>query len=446
MPTSHLMGTHEINEAKRLPSSSEHASTTDSIAIINDDIVTLSVLGTNGEQLEKLAVSGVTSARSPEGGEAKSDFPLAAGRLNTVCIANGESIESSTCRKCCCFPSVIIAAQLVLDAVNQSREMTNEDRKGSCFATSCTLIYVYIIRIPFELWRYFSVRASMTKVVVIFIIDIWDTVTDVFLLIEFMDKGREVVGWLSVALFLGAWNLLYEAITISRGTAYVTDQQFGLLYEHELRGRGNPDINDGFHLFTSAMLSISRNISEDGLVMIVGLLRGQQIVDPIERIAYGTTLGLVALSILQQIRAIAPTISSLYEFFRDNPCACSPSFFLSAFSKIVFTSPTMLGSSVVVVLWGHFLALFFRDAEYEGWERDLLHTAGAVIVLASVMSLFWMQTTVSADRDEIGTTLAGFGPFGDGISAEYAASMRKSAGLRLKDRIVRNLTTGFKCC
>eukprot|EP00466_Bigelowiella_natans_P021202 jgi/Bigna1/82654/fgenesh1_pg.95_\ len=358
-------------------------------------------------------------------------------RVDSMLIARGGTVQESTCnRYCSSVPSIVIAWELVSDALKQAA--IRDERSKSC-ADFWNLILVYIVTIPFELYRYLSVRCAMAKLTVVFAIDLWDTLTDVILLNEFRNEGSDIVGWLSIALAFGIWNLTFEAITLYRGHAYVTDQQFGHLYGAGVRTReGVPGRVD--HFLLSGLFSLARNVSEDGLVMIAGLLRGQQISGMIDRISYGTSLVLVAHSIVQQVRGLIPGFCYMIpENYRHKG-------FVAAFQIFtVVALPLLLASLVMIVLWTQFLALFFRGAEYESWERDLLHAAGSAIVFASLVSLFGLQTVFSSVRDSSGDVTAEEGPFGASISIEEAENAKHAAALRLKDTIIEDIERRYYC-
>jgi len=242
-----------------------------------------------------------------------------------------------------------------------------------CFLSVVLSLFI----LPKELASYFAIIFAPEVMAFTFLLDTWDTVSDVILAVNFGGEKVDYQFWVIMALIFGTWNLVYEFFWIVQGrsrlTAYKSFMINNVADPH--KAPGSDTGSNGRGKFANTLAMFGRCVAEDGLVMIAALLRGKKIEGLGEQSAFATSLLFLALCILNMadllILAFSHSLNERYPI--------SPVLFTLCVGGIPF--------GVMITLWVHFLLLFFTDVEYSEIAQAFIHLAGVIILMVSFCSL-----------------------------------------------------------
>jgi len=139
--------------------------------------------------------------------------------------------------------------------------------------------------LPTKLTDFYIVRFAYMQAIFLVFLDLFDTVSDVFIALGQTEMNLVIL--MSIALLLGMWQLFTEIALLFRGRKYVTKMAF-------LQSYGDPKHCRHF----SAIMAYSRCLSEDGIVMVVAVLKGEQITG-LDRYWLGISAVFVLWALLQ---------------------------------------------------------------------------------------------------------------------------------------------------
>eukprot|EP00466_Bigelowiella_natans_P001123 jgi/Bigna1/136209/aug1.32_g10917 len=391
----------------------------------NKNIARIATSGTESKENLPLAEQRSGSARQQERPQTKLN------RIDSVLIAEGKS----TVEICFCYcKQIAIGSAEISHALIQVRQDVKV--KKSAYSAALFWVYLYLLKIPVEFINYLYIVYSLEIFSLICILDVFDIGTDVLLLLRFRNEGIEIVGWLVVAIIFGVWNLVYEVVMVSRGRRYTAKHQQVCVHDKLVSKRfkhgGLIEELRGSALFLHSVGLISRNLSEDTLIMIVALLRGQRIVGIQEQISFATTLFFVGYAIAHLWQGIAVVIGWLVDHIgRKVDDGEKTNEGVSYMIVALSVSSLTFGSTVA--LWGNVINLFFTDISTSDVQRGFLHTAGALISIAAAFSLLVLQFFVPVFVDD-DPECDPLGPFSC-LPKQTYEDIRIDAALRLHDHI-----------
>eukprot|EP00470_Lotharella_oceanica_P010788 CAMPEP_0170186636 /NCGR_PEP_ID=MMETSP0040_2-20121228/39783_1 /TAXON_ID=641309 /ORGANISM="Lotharella oceanica, Strain CCMP622" /LENGTH=429 /DNA_ID=CAMNT_0010433461 /DNA_START=80 /DNA_END=1369 /DNA_ORIENTATION=+ len=317
------------------------------------------------------------SERNTDAKVTGSDSKNLVQRLETKVIGEAEWLEEEACCR-----RVRAVGPILARGIEKAHEKISA---RPCLLKPWLCIILYIYRLPLALMSYFSVAFAPELMCFTLVLDLWDTATDVLLVSQARNESAGYQAWLIIALFLGAWNLIYEILWMFQPrAAMVQFRAFTVLGITTLNSERRKLAGFG----TGTWVMFGRCVSEDGLVMVAALLRGEKITGTAEQIAFATSLTFIALCILQMLGVICWTYArSFSKLSNDRWKDCAE-------VSVVITSfcvyMTCIG--VTLTLWCNFIFLFWEESQYNAIEKAFLHLAGVAVVFMACVSLGVFQT------------------------------------------------------
>jgi len=345
-------------------------------------------------------------------------------RLRSMSIDKRKVLDrtqiESPCLKALGLTSLATACTITSQALQSGRENRRKLSWGSYILTWTALV----IEVPIQVTKYVCVVSSYELYICFLLFDLWDICTDVVLTYQFQGAKMEVIVWLYFALVLGFMNFLYRGLTVSRGRAYVTKQNWMRVYGSD---PGNADSSDRLGdmvraRFFDGLFLVSSTLCQDALVMIAGILRGWFITGTAELISYITTAIFVFWGLAQ----------TGYTIFIIFYAVCRSPDRGKIYVRLVFEAlPMIVAFAITLALWSHFLTLFFRASTIEGAIRSLVILAAAITTLCSLISLLVFQTVFSLQSDSENSFI--YGPFQKSPEHGSLQKMEESAVFKLYD-------------
>jgi len=241
--------------------------------------------------------------------------------------------------------------------------------------------------LPTKLSDFYIVRFAYVQVLLLVLLDLFDTVSDVFIALG--QTQLDLIVLMSIALFLGTWQLFTEVALLFRGRKYITKMAF-------LQSYGDPKHCRHF----AAIMAYSRCLSEDGIVMVVAVIKGEQITG-LDRYWLGISAVFVLWALVQWL-ALLISVCNAARQRREEGTSAAAELWDSAIIFVILM--------VFLALWVNFILLYQRPAPAATLlESVFLYTAAVCIVLGALLSLGYGQTIISANNTN---NLWWYGPWG----------------------------------
>jgi len=252
------------------------------------------------------------------------------------------------------------------------------------FGIRKAIVYLFTMLMP--LYDYIEVKYAYIRVVVLFSVDVVDTVSDIFIAVG--QERRDILGLMIIALFLGFWQLSTQAMLLFRGKGYITASAYHQNYKSDETNRRH------FHAITN----YSRCMGEDGLVIVVSILNSKRI-EGLNRLWFGITLLYVLYAILSWVWLFLGTCSSIHVARKENEDVWRELLDLVIIGAII---------AVFIPLWIQLSLLYSRDIYLTPTLVIALFIAAAFIILGAILSLGYCQGYTS----RVESDLWWYGPYG----------------------------------
>eukprot|EP00466_Bigelowiella_natans_P011348 jgi/Bigna1/72176/fgenesh1_pg.18_\ len=185
------------------------------------------------------------------------------------------------------------ACSLISKAVEEIQEEMEKSTRGCCWR-KWMWARVYFFTIPSHFFVYTKAAFAYERNILALALDVWDTITDFLLLVVIASTvnsggGAGAIMWLCVGLAFGVLNLALELATVLRGRTYSIVQGAWFAHgrsvlaveatkarEEGLAETGSTELTIDLKRLEASVM-FTRCITEDALITIVALLRGEKI-------------------------------------------------------------------------------------------------------------------------------------------------------------------------
>ena len=166
-----------------------------------------------------------------------------------------------------------------------------------CLLRPFLYILYYVFTLPSGVTSYITIIFASEVMIIVLVLDLWDTFTDIILITQARDEPISYQVWITIALVFGVWNLVYEVMWMFKSRyktmLFKVGTMFGKFDVFHIRIHYEEESVTLESLTTSyigTFLMFDRCASEDGLVMVAALVRGKKISGLGEIIAFTTSL------------------------------------------------------------------------------------------------------------------------------------------------------------